>query len=465
MRAAPVTSTRAAAGAELGALLRVVWPIVVTQLSQMGMGVADTMMAGRVSAADLAGVTLGGNLYWPSMLLLSGIVMSITPSVSQLHGGGRTSESGEVVRQALWIALVGGAVTTWLLHNAEPVYHLIGVDPVAIPIASAYLAALSTGLLPLLGYMALRNLCDGLSWTLPAMCIGLSGLVLKVPLNALFIHGNEALGIAPMGGVGCGWATAIVMFYQLGAMATVVACSRVRVARLFARFSWPDRREILRLVRLGVPIGVTMFVEVGFFSVVGLSVGALGVVQVASHQIAFNVAGIAFMVPLALSVGATIRVGTNIGAGRVDGARLAGAVAMAVVGVWSLVSAALILLLREDVSALFSSDAAVIQVASALMVLGALFQFFDGAQVGAIGTLRGYKDTRAPAAIGVVAYWCIGLPVGAALCYGFGELPELGVSGYWWGVVIGLGIAAALLVTRLYRLSGDPDRIAAFSTR
>ena len=343
--------TRAATAAELRALLRVVWPIVVTQLSQMGMGVADTMMAGRVSAADLAGVTLGGNLYWPSMLLLSGIVMSITPSVSQLHGGGRTQESGEVVRQVLWIALAGGAVTTWLLHNAEPVYHLIGVDPVAIPIATAYLAALSTGLLPLLGYMALRNLCDGLSWTLPAMCIGLSGLVLKVPLNALFIYGNESLGIEPMGGVGCGWATALVMFYQLAAMTTVVAFSRVRVARLFARFSWPDRREILRLVRLGVPIGITMFVEVGFFSVVGLSVGALGVVQVASHQIAFNVAGIAFMVPLALSVGATIRVGTNIGGGHIDGARLAGAVAMGVVGVWSLVSAALILSLRGEVSA------------------------------------------------------------------------------------------------------------------
>ena len=457
--------TRAATAAELRALLRVVWPIVVTQLSQMGMGVADTMMAGRVSAADLAGVTLGGNLYWPSMLLLSGIVMSITPSVSQLHGGGRTQESGEVVRQVLWIALAGGAVTTWLLHNAEPVYHLIGVDPVAIPIATAYLAALSTGLLPLLGYMALRNLCDGISWTLPAMCIGLSGLVLKVPLNALFIYGNESLGIEPMGGVGCGWATALVMFYQLAAMTIVVAFSRVRVARLFARFSWPDRREILRLVRLGVPIGITMFVEVGFFSVVGLSVGALGVVQVASHQIAFNVAGIAFMVPLALSVGATIRVGTNIGGGHIDGARLAGAVAMGVVGVWSLVSAALILSLRGEVSALFSSDPAVIQVASALMVLGALFQFFDGAQVGAIGTLRGYKDTRAPAAIGVVAYWCIGLPAGAALCYGFSVLPEMGVAGYWWGVVIGLGIAAILLLVRLYRLSGDPARITAFSTR
>lgn len=450
---------------EMRALMRVVWPLVITQLSQMGMGVADTMMAGRVSAADLAGVTLGGNLYWPTMLLMSGIVMAITPSVSQLHGGGRTSEAGEVVRQALWIALAGGVAATLLLRSAEPLYHLLRIDPIAIPIAVAYLSALSTGLLPLLGYMALRNLCDGLSWTLPAMCIGLSGLLLKVPLNVLFIYGSETLGVAAMGGVGCGWATALVMFYQLAAMILVVAFSRARQARLFARFSWPRRAEIGRLIRLGVPIGITLFVEVAFFSVVGLLIGGLGVVQVASHQIAFNVSGIAFMVPLAVGLGATIRVGTNVGAGDLPRARVAGAVAMSVVLGWSLLAASAMFLFRHHIVAGFSEDGAVTEVAAALLVLGALFQLMDSAQVGATGALRGYKDTRAPALIGVLAYWCIGLPTGAALCYGVGPLPALGVSGYWWGLVVGLTLAALLLTTRLYRVSGDTARLALFSAR
>ena len=155
--------------AELRQLLRLALPMTLTQISQMGMGVADTIMAGRVSAADLAGVALGGNLFWPTLMFLAGIIMSITPSVSQLHGAGRQRESGEVVRQSLWIAFTGGVLLIVVLHNVEPLYRFIEVDPLAIPIAVAYLRALSWGLLPLLGYFALRYLCEGLSWTLPAI--------------------------------------------------------------------------------------------------------------------------------------------------------------------------------------------------------------------------------------------------------------------------------------------------------
>ena len=125
---------------ELTQLTRLALPMILTQLSQMGMGVADTIMAGRVSAADLAGVALGGNLFWPVLLLISGIIMSITPSVSQLHGAGRQKEAGKVVQQALWIAAVGGGLLMVVLRNVEPIYHLIGVDPLAIPISVAYLA-------------------------------------------------------------------------------------------------------------------------------------------------------------------------------------------------------------------------------------------------------------------------------------------------------------------------------------
>ena len=137
--------------AELRQLLRLALPITLTQISQMGMGVADTIMAGRVSAADLAGVALGGNLFWPTLMLVSGVIMSITPSVAQLRGAGREREAGEVVRQSLWIAMVGGGAMIVALRNIEPLYHFIGVDPLAIPISVGYLRALSWGLLPLLG--------------------------------------------------------------------------------------------------------------------------------------------------------------------------------------------------------------------------------------------------------------------------------------------------------------------------
>ena len=158
-------------------------PMVLTQLSQMGMGVADALMAGQVGAADLAGVSLGGSLYWPAMLAISGLIMAVTPSVSQLNGAGRTAETGEVVRQALWLALVGGLLAIFAIGFARPLFVFAGVDPKGIPVALEYLSWVRWGLLPVLGYFALRYLCDGLSWTLPAMLIAAGFLFgLNVPL-------------------------------------------------------------------------------------------------------------------------------------------------------------------------------------------------------------------------------------------------------------------------------------------
>ena len=439
-------------------------PIIITQLSQMGMGVADAIMAGQVSSLALAGVTLGGNVYWPVMLFLSGTIMAVTPTVSQLDGSGRRGEAGEVVRQALWIALIAGIVVTIALKNAEPVYHFVGVDPLAIPLAAEYLAAISTGLVPLLGYFALRYLCEGLSWTFPAMAIGFSAFCLKVPLTYALVFGFEPLGIEAMGAVGCGWGTAAVMFYQLAAMAVVVARSRVRSSQLFARFTPPNPTAMSKLLVLGLPIGLSLFVEVAFFSVITLMVGTLGFAAVASHQIATNVTGVTFMVPLAIGMATTIRVGFNVGARQLDHARATVAVAYVFAFVWGVISAILLFVFRDEIVALYNDDPKVLPVAAALLLLGCFYQVFDCLQVASLASLRGYKDTRVPMALVLVSYWVIGLPFGAALCFGwFGE--PMGVSGFWWGLIAGLGAAAVALSYRLYRVAGDAERILAFSSR
>ena len=451
--------------AEIRSLGVLAVPIIITQLAQMGMGVADAIMAGRVSATDLAGIALGGNLYWPLMLLMSGIVMAVTPSVSQLHGAGRIGDAGAVVRQALWIAVCGGAMVTLLLQNVEPAYRLFGVDERAIPVAASYLRAASLGLPAMLAYVALRCLCEGMSWTRPAMFIGLSMLALKVPLNWLFIHGQPALGIPAMGGVGCGWSTAIVMAWSLVAMTIVASTSRVRASGVFSTISKPEPAEIARLLRLGLPIGLALFVEVAFFSGATLLIGRLGVETVAAHQIAFNIVGVTFMVPLALGMAATIRVGFNVGANDLDGARRSAWVAASTAVVWGVTFAVTLLVWRYDLVGLYTNEADVVQLAAGLLLLGALFQVFDGPQATLMGTLRGYKDTRAPMLIALVAYWLFGLPVGASLCFGFQSIPGIGVHGMWWGLVVGLAVVACALFTRLARISGDPARIAKLRLR
>lgn len=448
--------------AEFRALGLLALPIVVTQLSQMGMGVMDAVMAGRVSAADLAGVTLGGSFYWPTMLLMSGTVMAVTPSVSQLHGAGRVVETGAVVRQAIWIAVCGGGVLALALGNAEPVYRFVGVDERAIPIAIGYLQAASLGLVPMLVYAALRCLCEGMSWTKPAMFISLSALALKLPLNWLFIYGSPALGVPALGGVGCGWATFVVVTCSLLAMIVVVLCSRIRVSQVFAVFSWPDGQEIGRLLRLGVPIGLALFVEVAFFNVVTLFIGRLGVDVVAAHQVAFNVAGVAFMVPLSLGMAATIRVGFNVGAENPLAARTSARIALCTTLAWGCTMATLMLLLRHRIVGFYSTEAQVLGLAASLLAIGAVFQVFDSAQATIMGALRGYKDTRAPMFIAVAAYWAAGLPFGFAMCFGvdgFG-FDGLGVRGFWWGLVLGLAVAALALLARLVRISDRAARSA-----
>lgn len=449
---------------ELRHLLRLALPIVLTQLSQMGMGVADTIMAGRYGAADLAGVALGGNLFWPTIMLLAGVIMAVVPSVSQLHGGGRQAGAGEVVRQAAWIAAAGGVLLIVFYRNARGLLQFIGVDPQAIPIATGYLEALSWGTLPLLGYFTLRYLCEGMSWTLPAMLVALLGLLLKIPLNYLFIYGG--FGVPAMGGVGCGWASALVMWLELLVLAAVVVRSPMRATGLFSRFSRPDGAVILRLVKLGLPIGLTTFLEFSMFSVVTLLIGRLGVNAVAAHQIATNMGGLAFMVPMALGMAVAIRVGFNVGAGNLPGARRSGWVALGVSLGFALLAALVLFFGRGPLSALYSNDPGVVVVAMELMVFVAVYQFVDDTQVTALGALRGFKDTRTPMVIALVAYWTVGLPLGVVLGFGWVTLPGFeGVRGFWVGLSAGLCVASLVLTGRFAWLSRQEAQVLRLAHR
>lgn len=442
---------RSVVSTEFKKLTALALPLVVTQLAQMGLGVLDTIMAGRVSAAELAGVALGGVIFWPVLMLIAGVVMAVTPTVSQLHGGGRVREAGALVRQALWIAFFSGIAMIFLLRNIEPLYHFVGVDPVAIPITMAYVKALSWGVLPVLGYFALRYLCEGTSWTTPAMFIAGSAFLLKIPLNYWFIHGG--IGLPAMGGEGCGWATSVVMAFEFIAITCVVQFSRVRVTNVFGEFSWPDAVEIKRLVRVGLPIGLSTFAEFSMFSAITLLIGRLGVETVAANQIVNNLSGLVFMIPLGLGMATSIRVGYNVGARDYVAARRSGLVAVGAGFVFALFAVSSLLLGGEFIVRLYSTEPAVVELATGLLVIVAFFQLTDDLQVIGMGALRGYKDTRAPFLIALICYWVVGFPVAWILGFGYFKALDLGVHGYWIGMATGLTCAAILLLYRFNRVS------------
>ena len=435
---------------EVRALLALAGPIIVAQLANTAMGFVDAVMAGRVGPRDLAAVALGNSIWIPVLLLMNGILMSTTAKVARKVGAGSYALIGPLVRQALWLALVVGLLAAALLLAARPVLVLMQVEASLRDTAMGYLQAVALGFPALALYQVLRGFSDGLGSTRPSMVIGLCGLLLNIPLNYLLIHGK--LGLPALGGVGCGWATALVMWFMFAAMAWWVHWAPAyQSSRLFERLAGPQWPAIRALLAIGLPIGIAIFAEASIFSVIALLIGSLGASVVAGHQIALNFSAMVFMIPYSLAMAATVRVGQALGRGAPREARFSAGMAMASALAYACCSASLMLMLRADIARLYTSDAEVLRVAGALLMYSALFQFSDAIQVTAAGALRGYQDTRATMLITLLAYWGIGLPIGYGL--GLGDLfgPPSGPAGLWQGLVVGLSCAALLLGVRLQR--------------
>ncbi|HZX18901.1 MAG TPA: MATE family efflux transporter [Pseudomonas sp.] len=436
------------ASTELYGLLKLATPIIIAQLANTAMGFVDTVMAGRVSPQDLAAVALGNSIWVPVFLLMTGILLATTPKVAQRFGAGAHTEIGPLVRQALWLALAVGIAAAVILWNAEIVLSLMNVDPALIEPAMGYLRAVACGFPAVALYHVLRCFSDGLGHTRPSMVIGLCGLALNIPLNYIFIYGK--LGLPAMGGVGCGWATGLVMgFMFLSMLWWVKWAPFYQPSKIFSHFEWPQWAVHKRLLSVGLPIGISVFAESSIFAVIALLIGGLGATVVAGHQIALNFSSMVFMIPYSLGMAATVRVGQALGRGEPREARFAAGVSMAAALGYACLSASLMLLLREEIAQIYTPDRAVIAVATTLLVYSALFQFSDAIQVTAAGALRGYQDTRVTMILTLFAYWGIGLPVGYALGLTdwFGE--PSGPSGLWQGLVVGLTCAGGMLAVRL----------------
>jgi MATE family multidrug resistance protein len=448
----PQPAIRARVLSELKALLFLSAPLIAAQISQSAMGFVDTVMAGRVSSLDLAAVAMGSSIWYPAFLFMLGILMAVTPTVAQLAGAGKKAEIGAQVRQALLLGLVLSLGVLLLLRNAAPLLELMDVAPQARPMTLAYLDGVSWGLPAIAVFFTLRHFSEGLSCTKPSMVVGLIGLCFNVLANYVLIYGK--LGLPALGGPGCGWATALTMWLMcLCMLATVWRGAVYRSAGLFSRWPAPRRRELVQLLKLGLPIGCSLFVESSIFALIALLIGSLGADMVAAHQICLSFSSLVFMVPMSIASAISVRVGRAIGAGDFRLARLAGYSGIGLTALIAIVSASLTLVFPAAIVSIYTRNPQVAAMATALLFLAALFQFSDAVQVSTAGALRGYKDTRVPMAMLVVAYWVIGLPLGYSLgLTSLGPGP-MGAAGFWIGLIAGLTAAAILLSLRLRAVS------------
>lgn len=437
------------AAAEARALLRLALPLMAGQLSAVGMNVVDAVLAGHLDAHTLGAVAVGGSVWTLALVAVIGVMLALPPSVAQLAGGGRYGDIAPLFRQALWLALGLGLLLLLAVRFLGPsLLGLIGVDPRLQADTAAFLRGVAWGAPALALVFVARGLSEGLAYTRPTMYFSLLGLVLLLPVGWALMYGR--LGFSAHGAGGSGAATATVLWLQaLAWFAWLRWRPQYRALQLFARPDPPRWSALAELLRVGVPMGVTLLMEAGLFVAVALLIGRMGETVVAAHQVALNVASVAFMLPLGLAMAITVRVGHAVGRGDALGVRLAGQVGIALTFATQAVSSLAMLLLPQRIAALYTGDAAVIALAAQLMLLAGLFQFSDGIQVAANGALRGLKDTRVPMFITTFAYWGVGMGTG----WWLGFRQELGARGMWMGLIAGLSMAALLLFLRFRRLA------------
>ncbi len=424
------------------------YPVMLSQLGQVAVGVADSMMVGRLGALELAASSLANSIFFVILMFGIGISMGLTPLVSKSFGKGKTHQISRLFSNSLLInfstSLVLFGIILLFSQNLSVLNQPKEVEVLALP----FLSIITASLVPLMVFQTFKQFLEGLSQTKQAMFITIAANLVNVFLNWLLIWGYW--GFPELGFLGAAWATLISRVLMMVLMGAYVLYSK-RFADFGLRILGfkPNWTLCQRILKIGIPTGFQFIFEVSAFSAAAIMMGWIGVNALAGHQIALNLASISYMMATGLATAGMIRVSHYIGKEDYKGMREAGMVAFGMVATFMFVCALLFFLLRFFLPTLYIDDPQVISLAASLLVLAGLFQLSDGIQVVGLGVLRGLEDVKVPTIVTFLAYWGLGLPLGYLLAFkmGFAE------KGIWIGLLIGLTLTAGMLLYRFNRLS------------
>ena len=433
---------------ETRAIVLLALPLIASQLSTMSMNLIDVVLAGHLGVQVLGPVAVGTSVWVLAVVAMNGLMMSVPTSVAHLDGASRRRAVWPLFTQAIAVAGVVGLCASLLTVTLGPLLiKVMGVTPDLVQGSSTFLYAIAPAAPAMAILFACKGLSEGLSMTRPSFLFSLLGPILLAPLGYVLMYGR--LGVPPLGVLGAALAATIVCWVQaLAFLAYVLSSARYVGLGRSIPFRL-DMHAMRALLKIGTPMGITLMMEVGLFMATTLVIARLGEQVVATHQIAFSLASLTFMVPLGLSMAITVRVAHAKGRGDLPGVRQAGFAGIALAFSFQALTAAALLLMPTTLAGFYTSDPAVVAGAVVLLRLAGLFQISDGIQVAANGALRGLKDTRWPMAVTLFAYWLIGMPVGIWLSIGYGE----GAPGMWVGLLVGLTVAAVLLLFRFTTVS------------
>lgn len=402
-------------------------------------------MTGRYDTYHLAGVTIGSSFWVPVYTGLAGILMGLTPIIAQYIGARLHKEVRPSVQQGLYLSVALAAIVfVIILFAVAPILEAMPLEAEVRIVAADYLTGMSFGLLPLFAYTVLRSFFDALGATRVSMFIILLSAPINIFINYLLIYGNW--GFPELGGAGAGYASGITYW-----LVFLIACSVAWQRKPFKEYTLFKEWEKISFKKwkvilfIGVPIGISIFVETSIFSAVTLMMSNYSTAVISAHQIALNFTSLLYMLPLSISMGAIILVGQAVGAGQMRDAKHYSYLGVGLAIALSFVSIAILLVFRAPIASLYTTDGQIIGLATQFFIYAALFQLSDAIQAPVQGALRGYKDVNMTFVMAIVSYWVLGLPIG----YVMATFTELGPYGYWVGLIAGLTVGAITLTLRL----------------
>jgi MATE family multidrug resistance protein len=426
------------------------YPVVLSQLGHVLVGVCDSVMVGRTGKLPLDAVGMGVSVTTLLLVLGLGISMGSVPRVAAANGRGDEAFLGRLLVGTVWLNSLVGILLVGLSQLLPLLLPYLGQSPEVVALATPWVRLVGLSLLPLMVFQGFREWAEGLGLTKQAMQLSIAGNVVNALLCYALIFGH--FGAPAMGLMGAAWATLIARIGMAVLMAQfVLRAEQLRTRRPADPTAWlhPGLAELRGQLALGLPIGVQMMLEVGAFSVSFLMIGWIGVTPQAAHQIAINVASVTYMAATGIAAAATIRVGSLRGSGDLAGARQAGFAAYWLAFGFMSLMGLLMLSLRHVIPQFYNDDPLVLAQAATLMTIAAAFQISDGLQVVGLGALRGLEDVKVPSVVALLAYWALALPLG----YGLGFGLKLGAPGIWLGLLTGLSAVAVVLLLRFRRES------------
>lgn len=424
--------------------LKIFFPILIYQLANYSASFVDTTMTGQYNTIDLAGVTMATSLWNPFFTFLTGIVSALVPIIGHHLGRGKQKKVASDFYQFLYLSLGLSIFLFVLVFFVAPlILNNMGLEAAVTDIAIRYLWLLAIGIIPLLLFSVIRSLLDALGLTKLSMYLMLLLLPLNSSFNYLLIYG--ALGFPELGGAGAGLGTSLA-YWALLLISILVLLKQEKLKEFHLENRLPlDKNQIKEAIRLGLPIGGTVFAEVAVFSVVGLLMAKFSSLIIASHQSAMNFSSLMYAFPMSISSAMAIVISYEVGAKRLEDAKKFIKIGRLSAMVFAMLTLSFLYIFRENVARLYGYDSDFIHLTASFMTYSLFFQLADTFAAPLQGILRGYKDTVIPFYLGLIGYWGVAIPLGLLLDY----TTSLGPYSYWIGLIISLVVSGLLYQWRL----------------